>query len=178
MLITVFLINFSFFLLELGFWFFSNSMWLVADSLDMLSDSSVYIISLFAIWWTIILKKKISKIAGILQIILAIIWMIEVIRRFLSPEESVNFIFMIWIATLAFIWNYYALYLFNRQNSCEPHMKASQICTSNDLIVNVLVILSWIFVYLLDSNIPDLLIWTIIFIVVLNSWYKILKISK
>jgi len=141
-LITVLLINFSFFVLELGFWIFSNSMWLIADSLDMLSDSFVYFISLFAIWWSILLKKKISKIAGILQVVLAFVWLIEVIRRFISPEQQVDFKIMIWIAVFAFIWNYYALYLFNKQNSCDPHMKASQICTSNDLIVNVLVALS------------------------------------
>jgi len=178
LLITVLAINFWFFILEFWFWLFSNSMWLIADSLDMLSDATIYFISLFAIWWTILMKKKIAKIAWIFQIILALLWISEVIRRFLNPELVIDFKFMIIISIFSFIWNYYSLYLFNKQNSCDAHMKASQICTSNDLIVNTWVILSWILVYLLWSNLPDLIIWIIIFIIVLRGSISILKLSK
>ena len=57
-------------------------------------------------------------------------------------------------------------------------MQASQIFTSNDLIVNTWVIISWILVYLLGSNIPDLIIGVVVFLVVINGAFKILKLSK
>lgn len=177
-LIIALLINFIFFILEFLFWLVSNSMWLIADSLDMLSDASIYFISLFAIWWSILIKKRIAKIAGIFQIILAIVWIIEVFRRFFISNEVVDYRFMIIVSIFSLIWNYYVLYLFNKQNSCDAHMKASQICTSNDLIVNTWVILTWILVYLLNSSIPDLIIWIIIFIVVFKWAISILKLSK
>ncbi len=178
LLITVLAINFWFFVLEFWFWVFSNSMWLIADSLDMLSDASIYFISLFAIWWTILIKKRIARVAGILQIILAVIWMIEIIRRFLTPELSIDYRVMIIVSIFALIWNYYSLYLFNKHNSSDAHMRAGQICTSNDLIMNMWVIISWILVYLLNSNIPDLIIWFIVFIIVLRWAFTMLKISK
>ena len=114
----------------------------------MLSDASIYFISLFAIWWTILIKKRIALVAGIFQIILALVWIVEVVRRFINPELIVDFRVMIIVSIFSFMWNYYSLYLFNKQNSCDAHMKASQICTSNDLIVNTGVILSWILVNL------------------------------
>lgn len=178
LLIIVLLINFWFFIFEIIFWFISNSMWLIADSFDMLSDSIVYMISLFAIWWTILLKKKVAKYAWIFQIFLAIFWIMEVLRRFFLPEQSVNFIYMIVVSIFAFWANMYCLYLFNKNKSKDAHMQASQIFTSNDLIVNTWVIISWILVYLLGSNIPDLIIGVVVFLVVINGAFKILKLSK
>jgi Co/Zn/Cd efflux system component len=153
-------------------------MWLIADSLDMLSDASIYFISLFAIGWTILIKKRIARVAGIFQIILALIWITEVIKRFISPEQIVDFRFMIGVSIVSFMANYYSLYLFNKQDSCDAHMKASQICTSNDLIVNTWVLLSGVLVYLFGSSIPDLIIWAIVFVVVLKGSISILKLSK
>lgn len=178
LLLTVLAINFTFFLIEITFWILSNSMWLIADSLDMLSDASIYMVSLFAIWWTIFLKKKIAKIAWYIQMTLAIFWLMEVVRRFIMPEESVNYVFVIIIASLAFLGNLYSMYLFTKNQSCDAHMKASQICTSNDLIANTWIIISWILIYLLDTNIPDLIIWAIVFAFVFNWSFKMIKLSK
>jgi len=114
LLLAVLAINFWFFIIEFFFWIFSNSMWLIADSLDMLSDASIYFISLFAIWWTILIKKRIALVAGIFQIILALVWIVEVVRRFINPELIVDFRVMIIVSIFSFMWNYYSLYLFNK----------------------------------------------------------------
>ena len=76
---TVLAINFVFFVIEMTTGVFSKSMGLVADSLDMLADSFVYGISLFAVGGTLIKKKRIAKLAGYFQIILAIIGFLEVV---------------------------------------------------------------------------------------------------
>ncbi len=171
-------INFGFFIFEIVAGFISNSMGLIADSLDMLSDSLVYAISLFAVGGSILIKKRVAKLAGYFQILLAIFGFVEVVRRFLGFEQMPHFTSMMVVGTLAFIANMYCLYLFNKSKSEDAHMKASWIFTSNDLIVNIGVIVSGLLVYFLNSNKPDLIIGGIVFIIVINGAMKILKLSK
>lgn len=175
---TVLFVNFGFFLFEMTAGLIANSMGLVADSLDMFSDSIVYLISLFAVGGSILLKKKVAKLAGYFQILIATFGFIEVLRRFFGFGEMPDFSTMIIVSILAFIANMYCLYLFQKSNSKEAHMKASLIFTSNDLIVNSGVIISGLLVYFFNSNKPDLIIGGIVFIVVINGAIKILKLSK
>ncbi len=175
---TVLLINFAFFLIEITTGFFSKSMGLVADSLDMLADSFVYGISLLAIGGTIALKKNIAKTAGYFQIILAILGFVEVIRRFVGQAEVPVFSTMIVVSLFALIANGICLILLQKSKSKEAHMQASLIFTSNDVIINLGVIIAGILVYFSKSNLPDLIIGTIVFVLVIQGARKILSLSK
>ena len=171
-------INFFFFALELTTGFISNSMGLVADSLDMLADSIVYGLALFAVGGTMTRKKNIAKSAGYLQLTLAVFGFIEVIRRFLGMEAVPAFQTMIIISILALIGNGLCLYLLQKSKSKEAHMQASMIFTSNDVIVNLGVIVAGGLVYLTNSKYPDLIVGTIVFFIVGQGAFKILKLSK
>ncbi|AUP78871.1 cation transporter [Flavivirga eckloniae] len=176
---SVLAINFTFFLIEIATGLISKSMGLVADSLDMLADSFVYGISLFAVGGTLTRKKRIAKIAGYFQITLAVIGLIEVLRRFLGSENLPDFKVMIIISILALIANGICLYLLQKSKSKEEaHMKASMIFTSNDVIINLGVIIAAILVNWLNSNKPDLIIGIIVFILVIQGATRILKLGK
>ncbi len=176
---TVLAINFAFFLVEVTTGLISKSMGLVADSLDMLADSFVYGISLFAVGGTLIRKKRIAKLAGYFQITLAIIGFVEVLRRFFGAEELPNFSTMIVISVFALIANGICLYLLQQSKSKEEaHMKATMIFTSNDVIINLGVIVAGILVNLLKSNKPDLIIGSIVFVLVIQGARRILKLGK
>ena len=154
-------------------------MGLVADSLDMLADSFVYGISLLAVGGSVIKKKKIARLAGYFQVTLAFIGFIEVIRRFIGAEQVPDFRTMIIISILALIANGACLYLLQKSKSKEEaHMKASTIFTSNDVIINLGVITAGVLVLWLDSNKPDLIIGTIVFILVVQGAIRILKLGK
>lgn len=170
-------INFFFFALELITGYISNSIGLVADSLDMLADSLVYGLALFAVGGTMI-RKNIAKSAGYLQLILAVLGFIEVIRRFISTETVPAFQTMIIISILALIGNGLCLYLLQKSKSKEAHMQSSMIFTSNDVIVNLGVIVAGGLVYLTKSKYPDLIIGPIVFYIVAQGAFKILKLSK
>ncbi len=178
LLLVVLLINFVFFLLEIVTGWISHSMGLVADSLDMLADSFVYGLSLLAVGTTVKFKKNVAKIAGYSQIILAVFGFVEVLRRFLSNQIIPDFKTMIVVSFLALIANAWCLYLLQKSKSNEAHMQASMIFTSNDVIVNIGVIIAAILVYLIKSAVPDLIVGTLVFILVLQGAYRILKISK
>jgi len=169
-------INFFFFALELTTGFISNSMGLVADSLDMLADSIVYGLALLAVGGTMTRKKNIAKSAGYFQLTLALFGFIEVIRRFVGLETVPAFQTMIIISILALIGNGLCLYLLQKSKSKEAHMQASMIFTSNDVIVNLGVIVAGGLVFLTKSKLPDLIIGTLVFAIVARGAIRILKL--
>lgn len=176
---AVLAINFLFFLIEIVTGMISKSMGLVADSLDMLADSFVYGISLFAVGGTLTKKKRIAKIAGYFQIILAALGFLEILRRFIGDGKIPDFSTMIIISIFALIANAFCLYLLQKSRSKEDaHMQASMIFTSNDVIINLGVIIAGLLVLWLDSGIPDLVIGAIVFVLVLQGAIRILKLGK
>lgn len=176
---TVLVINFAFFIIEITTGLISKSMGLVADSLDMLADAFVYGISIFAVGGSMIRKKRIAKLAGYFQITLAILGFVEVLRRFLGSEQLPNFRTMVMVAIFALIANGICLYLLQKSKGKEEaHMKASMIFTSNDVIINIGVITAGLLVNWLNSNKPDLIIGTIVFILVFQGALRILKLAK
>ena len=64
------------------------------------------------------------------------------------------------------------------KNKEEAHMKASMIFTSNDIIINLGVVIAGVLVNILDSNKPDLIIGTIVFTLVIQGAFRILKLGK
>jgi len=176
---TVLIINLAFFFIEMTTGLISKSMGLVADSLDMLADAFVYGISLFAVGGSISRKKSIAKIAGWFQIILAIVGFGEVIRRFISSEVLPDFSTMILVSICALIANGLCLYLLQKSKSKEEaHMQASLIFTSNDVIINLGVIVAGVLVYVTNTRFPDLMIGSIVFVLVLQGAMRILKLGR
>lgn len=177
-LLQVLIINFFFFALEILTGFIAGSMGLVADSLDMLADSIVYGLALVAVGGKESQKKKIAAAAGFFQLSLAVLGFMEVFRRFLGYGETPDFKVMIIISLLALAGNAASLYLLQKSESREVHMKASMIFTSTDVIVNMGVILAGVLVFLTSSNLPDLAVGTIVFILVGFGSYRILQLSR
>lgn len=174
----VLIINFTFFIVEMSTGLISKSMGLVADSLDMLADALVYGMSLLAVGAAITRKKKVALISGYLQILLAVLGFIEVIRRFIGIEEIPHFQTMIGISILALIANTACLLILQKTKSQDAHIQASVIFSSNDVIINAGVILAGLTVWWLNSNIPDLVIGSIVFAIVIRGALRILKLAK
>lgn len=176
---TVLGINFIFFLLEMTTGWISGSMGLVADSLDMLADAFVYGISILAVGGTMARKKSIARMAGIFQMALAFMGFAEVIRRFVGVEMVPDFSTMIVVSVLALMANGICLVLLQKsKNKEEAHMKASMIFTSNDVIINLGVIAAALLVKWLHSGLPDLIIGTIVFLLVIQGARRILKLGN
>ena len=169
-------INFGFFIIEMTTGLISRSMGLVADSLDMLADALVYGMSLMVVGAAVAKKKRVALWSGILQMILALLGLSEVIRRFL--EVMPEFQAMIGISLLALAANSVCLWLLQRTQSKDAHMKASIIFSANDVIINIGVIVAGLLVWWLGSNLPDLIVGIIIFLIVIRGAVRILKLSR
>jgi Co/Zn/Cd efflux system component len=179
LLYWVLLINLGFFFVELGAGWWSQSMGLIADSLDMLADALVYALSLGAVAGTMARKKKVARWAGYLQLSLAALGFIEVLRRFFGPELMPDFKIMIGVSLAAAVANGTCLYILNKaKNKDEAHLKASLIFTSNDLLLNLGVVVAALLVQFFSSNLPDLIIGSLLFAYVSQAGFRILKLGK
>lgn len=178
LLLTVLGINAFFFALEVLAGFLADSMGLVADALDMLADALVYGLALYAVGKAVSAQKRVARISGYLQLTLAAGGLVEVVRRFITGEELPAFGLMVGVSALALLGNSICLYLLRREKSDKAHMQASEIFTSNDIVVNLGVILAGGLVYLTHSSYPDLLIGLVIFVVVARGAFRIFQLSR
>ena len=86
---------------------------------------------------------------------------------------------MIIVSVFALIANGICLYILQKSNNKEEaHLKASMIFTSNDVIINFGVIIAGLLVNWLNSSTPDLIIGTIVFVLVIQGAFRILKLGK
>jgi len=170
-------INAGFFVLESLTAWLSGSTGLFADGLDMLADALVYSLALYASGRSAGASKRVARAAGVLQLLLALLGMAEVLRRFVGAEAAPDYGLMMLVSALALIGNYVSLRILQRTQSRAAHIRASQIFTSNDILVNAGVILAGAMVWISAQAWPDLLIGSIVFVLVLRGAINILKIS-
>jgi Co/Zn/Cd efflux system component len=175
---SVLAINFAFFVIEVTTGLIAESMALVADSLDMLADAFVYGMSLLAVGATVARKKSVARWSGYFQLALAMGGFIEVVRRFLGFEVLPDFRVMIVVAVFALLANFTCLILLRRSRGDDAHIQASMIFTSNDIIINGGVIAAGVLVSVLGSNLPDLIIGGIVFLIVTRGATRILALAK
>lgn len=175
---TVLAINAAFFIIEATTGFISGSMALVADSLDMLADALVYALSLAAVGGTLTRKQTVARWSGYFQLTLAILGFVEVLRRVFGRETLPDFQVMIVVSALALVANAVCLYLLQRSKSQEVHMRASMIFTSNDIVINLGVIIAGVLVNALGSSLPDLIVGAIVFAIVSRGAVRILKLAN
>jgi Co/Zn/Cd efflux system component len=178
LLVVVLLINAALFVLEITTGFIAQSMGLVADSLDMLADAIVYGLSLYAVGKAVAQKKRVARISGYFQLALAAFGVVEVLRRFLGAGDEPSFTLMIVVSLVAFAGNVASLFVLQRTRSQDANIKASQIFTSNDVLVNIGVIVAGVLVYLTGSKLPDLVVGAVVFCLVGYGAFRILKLSR
>lgn len=167
-------INAAMFLFEIVLGWLAQSTGLIADSLDMLADALVYAISLYAVGRADALKDRAARLSGMLQIGLAVLVLVDVLRRFLYGSEPVS-LMMMGVGAVALVANSICLFLIARHRDGGVHMRASLIFSANDVIANLGVIISGGLVWLLGSRYPDLVIGAVIAGLVLYGGIRILR---
>jgi Co/Zn/Cd efflux system component len=170
-------INAFMFVGELTAGVIAQSTGLIADSLDMFADAAVYGMSFYAVGKALSYKISAAKFSGYLQVLLALMALSEIIRRFFygsEPEAPA----MVLVAFAALVANVTCLVLLAKHREGGVHMKASWIFSTNDVIANIGVIVAGVAVYLTGSHLPDLIIGTIIALVVFTGAIRILNLSR
>jgi len=168
-------INAAMFVIELGAGLWAHSAGLIADAMDMFADAAVYGVALYAVGRAARHKLAAARLAGVLQLVLALGALAEVVRRMLAgamPEP----VGMMGIALLALAANVACLVLIARHREGGVHMKASYIFSANDVIANLGVIGAGALVAWLGAPWPDWIIGLLIAAVVLAGAVRILRL--
>lgn len=171
-LLTLLLLNGAMFVIEVAAGWKAESMGLVADGLDMGADAAVYLLALLAIGATARSKLRAARFAGWVQLLLALITIIEVGRRFVfgsDPEPQL----MIGISLVALAVNIGCLALLRRHREGEVHLQAAWIFSATDVQANLGVLTAGLLVDWLESPLPDLLIGLVVCWLVLKGALRI-----
>lgn len=171
---TILLINAGMFVIEVSFGVYSGSQSLQADALDFLGDSANYAISLYVLNKSVKLRAKASLIKGItlglfgLWVIGSTVYKALVIGL---PQAEVMGI----IGLLALLANIISAILLYKYRSGDSNRESVWICSRNDAIGNIAVMLAAAGVFFTGTKWPDLLVAAIIASLALNGSWRILK---
>jgi Co/Zn/Cd efflux system component len=168
-------INAFMFVLEIVAGWLAQSTGLLADGADMLADATVYALALYAVGRAQALKVRAARTCGALQLALGLAALVEVARRAVLGSEPGPRA-MMGVSLLALAANVTSLWLVARHRDGGVHMKASYICTANDVLANLGVIAAGVFVAGTGSRLPDLVIGALIAAVVLQGALRILRL--
>ena len=174
-LIALFL-NFSMFLFEIITSFLANSSSLKADALDFLGDSANYVISLYVLTKTSSMRSKASLIKGITMTAFAAWILIDIflnLSKGVYPQSDL----MGWTGVLALVVNLSVAFMLYQFRDGDSNMQSVWICSRNDAVGNVAVIIAALLVGVLNSNIPDLAVAFFMVLLSGSSGIKIIRIA-
>lgn len=171
-LVTVLLINAVMFAAEFSAGLVAGSTALLADSLDMLADAIIYAIGLFALGRAAHWRARAALTSGLFQLALGFGIAIEaLVKVFIDglPDVATMGLF----GVLALVANTICFVLLARFREGDINLRATWICSRNDMIGNVGVLIAAGLVLWLDSGWPDILIGLLIAGVVIRSASRI-----
>jgi Co/Zn/Cd efflux system component len=170
---VVFGLNAGMFVVEFSAGWLANSIGLLADSLDMLADALVYTLSLYAVGKAASQKARAALLNGGLQMALGL-WVLGNVAWRMGFGSSPNAEVMSSIALLALVVNAACFLLLFRFRRGDVNMRASWICSRNDVLANAGVLTAGGLVAWLGSPWPDLVIGALIASVVIHSAWRII----
>jgi cation diffusion facilitator family transporter len=175
-LVVVLLINAVLFLVEAAAGLLANSTALLADSLDMLGDSLVYGFSLYVLWRGAAWKAKAALLKGAIMALFGAGVLLEVVYKTISgivPGAATMGI----IGTLVLLGNGICFLLLFRHRSDDLNMRSTWLCSRNDIIANLSVLIAAIGVKIFDASWPDILVGAAIAALFLRSAFSVLRES-
>ncbi len=172
----VLVINAVMFFVEGTAGLFAHSTSLLADALDMLGDALVYGFSLFVLARSARWQASAALMKGIFMLAFGVGVLIEAAYKVLHPVmpgvETMGI-----VGGLALTANLACFFLLYRHRSDNLNMSSTWLCSRNDLIANVGVLLAAGSSYLLFSRWPDIIVGVIIASLFLKSSFHVLRQS-
>ena len=175
-LILVLVINAVLFVVEAAAGLLANSTALLADSLDMLGDSLVYGFSLYVLWRSAAWKAKAALLKGTIMAVFGAGVLLEVINKLISgivPSAETMGI----IGALVLLGNGICFLLLYRHRSDDLNMRSTWLCSRNDIIANMSVLLAAMGVKMFDASWPDIVVGAAIAALFLKSAFTVLRES-
>ncbi len=150
---------------------------LMADALDMLGDAAIYGFSLFVIQHDPVWRTRAAILKGIIMSIFALGILGSAIYRIthqVLPDASTMGI----VGGLALAVNLFCAYLLLRFKDDDINMRSAWLCSRNDVLANLGVLVAAVAVVWTGTHWPDLAVGVIIAGLILQSSFGIFKDAR
>lgn len=174
---VILLINAVMFVVELGSGIYSGSQSLLADAIDFFGDAANYGISLYVLNRSINWRAKASIIKGSTMGLFGLWILGSTVYKALTtgvPQAEVMGV----IGFMALIANVVSAILLYKYRSGDSNRESVWICSRNDAIGNIAVMLAAAGVFITGTKWPDLLVAAIIAGLALNGSWRIIRSAR
>ena len=176
-LVIVLVLNAVMFVVELTAGLMAHSTALLADSLDMLGDALVYAFSIYVVTRSDVWKAISAMLKGGIMALFGIFVVIEAIYKMMTPlvptAETIGI-----IGVIALLVNAICLSLLWRHRGEDINMRSVWLCSRNDIIANIAVLIAAVAVWLLQSKWPDIIVGLMIAALFLRSAWHVLHDAR
>jgi len=174
---VVLLVNAGMFVVELVSGLLAGSIALLADSLDMLGDALVYGFSLYAVARGPVWKARAAVAKAMVMGLFGVFVFGQLVYKLLYPQlpaaEAMGA-----VGVLALVANGFCFALLWRHRAEDINMRSVWLCSRNDLIANVSVILAAWAVWMSHSPWPDIAVGALICAVFLRSAFLVAREAR
>ena len=153
-----------------------DSISLQADALDFLGDSANYAISLFVLGMALHIRARASLVKGVTMATFGLWIIVSAIYRALVGSVP-DFSVMGTIAFLALIVNVAVSVLLFRYRSGDSNMRSIWLCSRNDAIGNITVMVAAAGVFATSSRWPDLIVAAIVASLNLTAAFQVIRLA-
>jgi Co/Zn/Cd efflux system component len=170
-------LNLTMFFVEFFYGVISNSLSLKADAIDFLGDSANYFITLFVLNSALLIRARASLLKAASMLAFGLWVLAEGLLKFNSqevPDASI----MSWVGILALVVNVAVAIMLYQFRKGDSNMQSVWLCSRNDAIGNVAVVLASVAVFYSASKWPDLLVAFFMAILAIKSAIAILKLAR
>lgn len=172
-----FILNLSMFVIEVWQGQAADSTSLLADSMDFLSDAFNYAISLAVFSMAITARAKASLVKASLMLVIAAAVLItggmHVMNDAVPAYQTMG-----WVGVLALAVNVTSALALYRSRGRDSNMQSVWLCSRNDAIGNIAIIIAAYFVYLTQSLWPDLVVALIMAYLGASAAVKIIRQAR
>lgn len=169
--------NFAMFVVEVVGSYKADSVSLKADSLDFLGDAANYAVTLFVLGMSVSIRARASMGKGIVMGVFGIWVLGSAIHNFyhgLLPQPDTMGV----LGFLALLTNVAVAFILYKFREGDSNMQSVWLCSRNDAIGNIAVLLAAAGVHFTSSNLPDLVVAVIMASLGVSSAVQVVSLSK
>ena len=170
------IINALMFCVEIAASIVSDSMSLQADAVDFFSDAVTYAISLLVLGSALATRAKAGLFKGVCMGAFGLFVVINAALRVVSGQAPDPTIMGV-VGTMALFANVTVAFLLFRYRGGDSNMQSIWLCSRNDAIANIAILIAAAGVFTTSSRWPDLVITLLIASLSLSSAYQVIRLA-
>ncbi len=168
-------LNLSMFFVEIICGFYASSMALIVDSFDFLGDSINYFIAIYVLKKSARIQSYSALIKGFSMFIFGVFILFSIFFHAYAISTLPKSNLMITVSLLALFINLGVSFLLFKFRTGSSNQKSVWLCSRNDAINNILVIIAGIFVAIFASKWPDLAVAFVMALLAIFSSFTIFR---